>query len=986
MQRKLLALLLIDAGSVVPRDRIIDALWGERPPDDVRNAVRFHASRLRRALTTDADMVLRVRDGYLLAADASQIDARVFEHLLQEASETAGDNPAGAVAALDEALALWNGAPFAGATYDEFAVAEIRRLEAVRVRALELRLDLLMHLDRSAEVIEVLGPLVVEFPIHQGFAEALLAALNGSGRPAEALDEYRRVEDRFRTELGIDPPEAVRRLAAESRALIEDPTWTDPRHPHHNIVRPISSYIARGDEIGSLRARITQRRLTTLLGPGGVGKTRLAQEAVAGMAAEFRDGVWLVDLVPVVDDRGLASAVAAVTGLAEPARDDPAGDLARHLARSDMLIVLDNCEHLIPGCAVLAQSVLSMCPLVRIVATSREPLGVAGETVFPVEPLVTPGSGADVAEAQETPAFRLFAERSRDASGREVADEASEEVIALTRRLAGLPLAIEMAAARTRDVAPAEITALLNSHLARLTSGRPTGEDRHHSLAAAFRWSYELLTESQQAVFRALSVFRGGFTIDAAAAVAGVKVSSDFADLFGGIVNASLVTRSDDRYRLLEPIREFAADVLEATEETEDSLARHTCYYEALAYEQRAAEGRVVHSPEGASEPDDRMAIVARVDRDIGNYRAAVRRAVEIRDRRSALEIASGVSQYLAGRLSIRENAELLSAALDLDGDVPEELIVDALLGLAWSLVDLGDNDGAEQAASRALHIARQVESDVGEADALLTLGNAAFERGDLILARERIQGSIDACATVEPSRTSLHGLAMVNIFLGDTASAEAMHERLATRGLDDQLRAYLPRTQAMIEASRGKHDAALVLFERGLEACTTDRARHEGLRFVAHAHLNLGDMARARTLAEYVHADAVKLGMPSYAERTANLLGLLDVRERMPGPGIQYIATALESAVSRPDRYRAWSFLCSAAEALVALDRGGAALGLLRLAEDIADEYGYWLPALDWVPHADRASVEMGHADDAIEVVNLEAAVDLLRSAVESP
>ncbi len=293
---------------------------------------------------------------------------------------------------------------------------------------------------------------------------------------------------------------------------------------------------------------------------------------------------------------------------------------------------------------------------------------------------------------------------------------------------------------------------------------------------------------------------------------------------------------------------------------------------------------------------------------------------------------------------------------------------------------DLGDGDRAEELALEALGVSREIESEVGESDALFTLANAAFERGDITRARDCTVACIAACVTVEPTQGIRHTLALIETFLGNLTAAERILDELEKATLDQQMKAYLPRTRGIIAASLGDHASALGHFERGAAACPTHRARIEGLRFVALAHLNLGDLSRARALAAYLHDQTVESDVPGYAARTANILGLIDVREGKPSLGAAAIAASLGGAVSRGNRYRAWSYLHAAAEALDALANQAAALELLRFADQIALEHHYWLPANDWVPLVDRASLERDVATEGAAIESFEMAVETVR------
>jgi len=988
-QRALLALLLLNSGRIVSRDRIVDSLWNDRPPRVVGDAIRFHVTRLRRALDPDGGdssgaTLVAEHGGYCLTIDEEMVDANRFERLVALAGQRMAEDSGSALADCDRALAMWRGPPLADVAYEDFAAMQIRHLESLRRMAFELRIEALIRLEREDEAIAGLEHLVVEYPLYQGFGARLLELLNGCGRPADALSAYEAVRIRYLEELGIEPPEELRRLANESRLLIADPAWTDPTEPRHNIPRPITTYVESEGEIDEIRAIVSDRRLVTLLGPGGVGKTRLAVEAVRGIVSEYRDGAWFIDLGVVADDAQVASAIANTVGTAEGTAGSVLDGAVAHLSRRELLLVLDNCEHVGRGCADAANRLLAACPQLRILATSREPLGVAGEVVVPVDPLPLPEPGASLDEMATTPSARLFIDRAADASRFDLTEDGVEALGTLMIRLAGLPLAIEMAAARTRSVQPDGITARLNSHLDYLRSDVRGVARRHRSLTATFRWSYDLLPELERRIFRRLSVFRGDSTIDAMASVAGSDPTPEFVDAVGELVDASLLLRSADRYRMLEPIREFAGEVLEEQREIEETLDRHLRTYEGLARSRRIVEGRDPASPPRVRDGVDRIAVVESTGRDIGNYRVAYQRALRVGDRAGALEIAAGISGYLTHHLEIRENTNTLTAALAIEGDAPDGLIVDALLGLAWSQADLGENVGAEASAQKALELSRGIGYDLGEVDALLTLGNAALERGDLRLALERLIEARDAHVSQDPPPVLVNGVAHVSLYLGDVTTAEEILSMLEREQLDDWIAADVQRQRGMIESIRGNHRAALTCFEESMRRCSTERNQTEKLRLVAYQHLNLGDLDRAEALGSHLHERHLETGVPTYIEKTTNLLGLIAVRTGRVEEGMRRIFDALDSAYSRGDRYQAWRYLHSAAEALLALGTATEASAILRFADEVADENGYWLRAIEWRPLIDRSALEsLSAGTEVAPISGFEQAIEIVRSDI---
>lgn len=984
-QRSLLALLLLERGRVVSNDRIADALWGDQLPTVVGDAIRFHASRLRRALATNELLDLDLHadhGGYRLTVNETVIDAVRFERLVDAALRALTESPDIALADCERALSMWRGPPLGDVTYEQFASLEIRRLEQLHLRAHELRIDALTRLGRLEEAAEAIGGLVVEYPIHHGFAESLLRVLNRLGRPIDALREYEESKARFRQELGIRAPEVLRGLAAESRALIEDPAWTDPEHRRLNIPLPLSRYVDRGTEVDDLQRRLEEHRLVTLVGPGGVGKTRLAVEAARGLAASFADGAWLVDLLEIDEDASVPGAVARALDIGEGSSGTTIRRLVSKLSSNQTLVVLDNCEHVGGGAATVTEQLLGVCPRLRILATSRVRLGIQGESVFQVEPLKVPDPAATPRQIMDASSVRLFTNRASSAAGYSLIEDDMEAVAALMVRLAGLPLAIEMAAARAQMLHPAEITANLNSHLDYLQSGERGIPPHHRSLAATFRWSYDLLGRRERDVFRRLAVLQPGWKTEAAAAVAGCDTDPGFVDVLGELVDASLVVRDGDRFRLLEPIREMALSLLHEAEEQDETYRRYVEFYGDLAHKQRAREGRVFEHGVSPEPPDDHFRVVDAVRGELGNYRSAFRRAVQNLDQRTALEISAAISPHLSHRAAPQESAALLREALDMAGDAPDELVTDALLCLAVDDTELGQIEDAEQSTRRAAEISDRIGYVMGKGDAHAVLAIIAFERGDLRLVRSEIEEAI-RIRRAENVVWLASSMVLVCLLTGDVATAEANISIVEQSSLDEVEAAFLLRLKGIAASARGDFAEALHLFQTSVEDCNVERLEIEGLRFVAHAHLNVGDVERAGALAEYLLERSRESGVRGWIDKIENLAGLAAVRSGRPKEGAELIANALARSYDRGDRYLSWRFLYSGGEALIALgDVNGAKL-LLCLADEIADVNQYWLPAIEWAPLIDRAVLgaeDSGHTSH--RSVDLASAVEIVRTA----
>jgi predicted ATPase/DNA-binding SARP family transcriptional activator len=663
--RALLVRLALAGGRPVSGDDLIDAVWGAVPPAGALNALQTLVSRLRRTLPG----LTRTEAGYRLVG--VEVDVDVFERLAAgaRASRDAGDLVA-ARAQLTEALALWRGDP-----PDEVAP----RLVEARLRAVEDLAESEVALGAADEVADRLAGLVAAHPVRERLVAAHMRALVAAGRPAQALTVYEDLRRGLAAELGADPSPQVRELHA---AILRGEAAA-PARPR----AAVTSFVGREADLDRLRQLLKETRLVTLVGPGGAGKTRLAG-AVA-------DGAWWVELSDVADpDRVPATVLGALglrqAGLPGAARaGDPLATLTTGLGDRDVVLVLDNCEHLIDACARLADRVLAECPRVRIVATSREPLGIGGEFLHPVGPLAVPPEAEGWPDAAGYPAVRLFADRAAAArSGFRVTPDNLADVAEICRRLDGLPLAIEMAATRLRSMPLAEVAARLSDRFRLLTGGNRTALPRHQTLLAVVDWSWRLLTEAERAVARGLAVFAGGATLPAARAVCGAGVD----DVLGGLVEKSFVQLLDGRppwYRMLDTIGAFAAGELAAAGEASRVRQAHAAYFLALAEE---------------AEPNLRGAAqlhwLAELDREYGNLSAALRWAVDSADTPTALRLAAALGWYWSLRDVHDEAATWLRRVLAL----PEAPVPPGTLATvhAYNAMYHGESDPARSHAAIA--------------------------------------------------------------------------------------------------------------------------------------------------------------------------------------------------------------------------------------------------------------------------------------------
>src|SRR4051794_32911300 len=562
-----LAYLLVHAGRAVAADEIVTAVWGEDAPPSAGKSLQVRISHLRHDLQGEDAEIVRDGGGYRLAVDREQIDAHRFERLVAEAARRP---PAEGLALYDRALGLIRGRPYADVADLDFATSEVRRLDELRRRALEGRMRALLDLGRHEEALPELERAARAEPLHEGLTVLHMPALYRAGRQVEALAAYRRLAAEL-AEMGLEPSDEAREL--EGRILRQDAALVAPpaRQGTTNLGARLTSFVDRVDEVAAIRDRLGDHRLVTVCGPGGVGKTSIAAAAGRGLVERFGDGVWLADLAALEDARELPGAIGAAVGVAsaglEPGAEHRALDVVRdHLRDRAALLILDGCEHLAAATARLVADLLADAPDMRVLATSRQPLGVGGEAIVEVRPLP-----ADAA-------MRLFVERAQSVRPDfSLSERTRGPVEAICVRLDGLPLALELAAARVRALPVGDIAARLDDDRFALLD-----------LAGVVEWSHGLLTADEQMLFRRLSVFQGTFMLAAAeAAAAGDGLARErVAELLAALVDRSMVAVDEsplEGYRLLQTLRAFGAEKLAEAGELEAVADRHPQHLAAPA-------------------------------------------------------------------------------------------------------------------------------------------------------------------------------------------------------------------------------------------------------------------------------------------------------------------------------------------------------------------------------------------------------------------
>lgn len=573
--RRLLAILALDAGRRMSTDELIDRFWPDRPPPTARATIHAHMSALRKILGSES--IVTEGHGYRLDVDASSLDASEFLRLGSECKRTADRRDwDSALSTADEALGLWRGRPFSELVDDDFARPTIVNLEEFHLELIEIRAEALLEMDRSADVLADLESLVIEHPLRERLWEHLMTARYRVGRHTEALRAYQEVSE-YLAEIGLEPGERLRRL--EARILIHDKTLTQTRH---NLPVELSSFIGREVEMNQAGKLLFEHRLVTLTGAGGSGKTRVAIQVARGLLDSFPDGVWMVELAATQDPNLVPTEIARTMGL-KPGGQDVLEVVADATSNGTILIVLDSCEHVLEGSAATTLRLLQSSPDLKILATSREPLRVPGESIYEIPGMRFPDDGSSKpGEALEYEAVQLFEQRAKQANASFGIDDTNlPAVLSICRQLDGMPLAIELAAARTRSLAPETIADRLDDHLQLLTSGSTTAPPRHQTLHATIEWSYRLLDPTEKAILNRLSIFRGGFHLDAAEQViSGADIAlRQVIPVVSDLVDKSLVTAYETslgtRYRLLETVRQYAGRRFEEAADTEAIYDQH---------------------------------------------------------------------------------------------------------------------------------------------------------------------------------------------------------------------------------------------------------------------------------------------------------------------------------------------------------------------------------------------------------------------------
>lgn len=636
-QRCVLVAFLVDVNHAVTADQLIDRVWADAPPYKSRNALAAYVSRLRQSLAAaDQVAIERSPGGYTFRADPLAVDLHRFRRMAEVARALA--DPTEAAAAFDTALKLWRGEPFTA--LDTPWMNDMRNALLLERFSLILdRNDAALRAGRHSELLGDLTAAVQSHPLDERLAGQLMLAQYRSGRQAEALETYRKTRDLLVDELGVDPSPLLK--SVHQQILDGEAAPPAGAHAVRVATRPLAglprratSFVGRERDLAGIAAALSDGSLVTLTGVGGVGKTRLALEAAERVQTRFADGVAICELAPIEDSTAVSHTVAAVLRLQQQQGLGIEETVIEYLRAREMLLVIDNCEHVLEDAALLLDRIAGHCPGVTILATSREALGIAGERLVPVEPL-----SVDDATV-------LFADRAKATrSDFDLESEPVGAVAEICRRLDGLPLAIELAAARMRAMSSLDVARRLDRQRL-LTGGARGAHPRQQSLSATIDWSYQLLSEREQALFARLSVFAGGFDIDGAHGACGDEGADedDTLELLTGLIDKSMVTArggtQTSRFTILETLRAYGRERLRENLLGDVYAMRHAAYFTALA--RRAAAG--MH---GA----DEQVWVQQMLPDYDNLRAAFEYAMTDGDIDLAMQLVTSLPEFVHLRI-----------------------------------------------------------------------------------------------------------------------------------------------------------------------------------------------------------------------------------------------------------------------------------------------------------------------------------------------
>ncbi|MGH3090631.1 MAG: LuxR C-terminal-related transcriptional regulator [Rubrobacteraceae bacterium] len=867
--KSLIKALSLAPGHQLHREQVMNLLWPNLSPESAANNLHRTLHAARRTLEP-ASRYLPLRGEQLaLCPDGElRVDVEAFEEAAKAARRSR--DPAAHRTAVD----LYAGDLLPGDLYEDWVEG---RREGLRSAHLELLVELAaLHEEREEfePAIEALRKVVDIEPAREEANVALMRLYALAGRRRAALEQYERF---LKTLEGGAPTEAARRLRAEILAerfpppregappVAPSPDDTVP----HNLPASLTSFVGREREMVEVKRSLAMNRLLTLTGAGGSGKTRLALEAAKDLAGLYPDGAWLVELAPLVEGALVPQEISRILKVREKPDRPTADALVDALRSKKLLLVLDNCEHLVDAVARLAETLLLSCPGLRVVATSREALGIAGEVRLPVPPLALPDPKRPAEEMERAESARLFVERaSHRGSTFALTPRNAEAVARICRRLDGIPLAIELAAARVGAMSVVQISDRIEDSPALLTRGSRTATPRQRTLEGALDWGHELLAEPEKELFARLSTFAGGFSLEAAEAVgAGDDIGEgDVLDLLSALVDKSLVAAEADletlhatspRYRMLEPVRQYARGKLEASGNFDAVRRRHAAFFLALAEE---------------AEPElrgaEQEAWLGRLDAEHENLRAALRWALE-REAETGIRLAGALGEFWTMRGHLAEARGWLEAAIK-DGGTQSPRVGKVLFWAGNMAREGGDYERAEELGEESLRLARNLGDEASAATILYDLGLLSLYQCAYEHSRVRLEEALALQRESEDSvgaSLTLQALGLLATVQKDYAQASGLHEEALTlaRETGDAIAAvFTLGSGALLAVALGDHEKA-------------GRLRAEGMRLAMR-------FGYERLIIYYLHICAAQATGEGHLVRAAKLWGAAEALQEAVG------------------------------------------------------------------------------------------------------
>jgi predicted ATPase/DNA-binding SARP family transcriptional activator len=852
-QRALLAILLTQANQVVATDRLIDLIWPDEPPATANHSLQVYVSQLRKVLEPEHragapySVLISRPPGYLVSITPEDLDLGRFQRLIDEGKDSMSEGAHEAAGAkFREALGLWRGPALADFGAQAFALGEISKLTEMQLCAVEDRIEADLALARHADLTGELEALVAQHPLRERLRGQMMLALYRSGRQSEASAVYQQTRELLVDQLGMEPGGGLQQLL--KRILNQDPVLDvkalTTRRRESKLPRFPNAFVGRGREIDQLAHRLESSSMVTLTGPGGMGKTRLAVELGAKLSNRYRDGVVFVDLEPLIDESLIARTIAGALGLRDDGIRNPMDVIVGYLTGRSLLLLLDNCEHLLPTAAAAAAEMLSQCQGLTILATSREALGVKGETIWDVPPLRSRSNGSDLREVDldDGDAVELFRVRADAAIPKSLIwnDAAVVDATRVCDRLDGSPLAIELAAARLRVMPISDLLAGLDERFGLVTTSTRAATPRHQSLEATVDWSYQLLSPSEQLLFQRLAVFSGGFTPDAAVEVCADEhlprldvVPTLFRLVEKSLIRLGATIRGGARYTMLQTIRGYSFNKLQTSLGAADLHMRHAVYFSTMASPTEAT----VRSPQ-------QVEWLAQLEEEHDNFRTAIEWALE-NEPLLALEIASSLDEFWTRR-HIGEGRIWVTRAMEAAKPTGElrARATEVAGHLAWLT---GDKESAFALIGEAGESWTALGNVPRAGHAMDRLGAGHFASGAIELGFEQMNRAVDMLRPAGDKWrlvSALNNLGYNLALNGDAATAKPLLDEalLLARQCDDpHAVSSVLDSLAEVEMSLGRFNEARALWQECFAiAMRLDDKRQTAYLLEARARLAL--------------------------------------------------------------------------------------------------------------------------------------------------